>query len=295
MPIFEPSARAELISSLTERLSKRRMSAFSIAGEAVCRVHVEAAVDALERDVEAGKFAAMRPAVTAFVGEFVPKDMGYTDLRFFAQQLRERAHALVADDQQAALADWCYEHLAVCTTHFMVMRDSVLQRQAEQRDIERYESQLTELRAALDEKTELLEFIRQASTPIATVVGGILVVPLVGTFDRVRAEILTERLLDGVGRARARVAILDISGVPVFDTDAAQLIVRLARSVRLLGAKVILVGMSPDNARTIVDLGIELNQIVTCRALQDGLRMALGFQHMKIVMMDDAVGAGAGS
>jgi anti-anti-sigma regulatory factor len=82
------------------------------------------------------------------------------------------------------------------------------------------------------------------------------------------------------------VAILDISGVPVFDTDAAQLIIRLARLVGLLGAKIILVGMTPNNARTIVDLGIDLDQIVTSHALQDGLRTALALQRMKIVSMD---------
>src|SRR5690606_15744148 len=103
---------------------------------------------------------------------------------------------------------------------------------------------------------------------------------------RFRAELLTDRLLSEVGRTRARVAILDISGVPVFDTDAAQLIIRLARSVGLLGAKVILVGISPENARTIVELGIELDQIMTCQALQDGLRKALAFLRMKIVAMD---------
>ena len=219
MTLLEPLVRTELVEELTRRLAKRRMSAFSMLGEDSCRVHVEAAVDALERDIEAGKHDAMRPAVTAFVSTFLPEQLGYTDLRFFTRLLRER----------------------------------------------------------------LLELIRQASTPVTTVVSGILVVPLVGIFDRVRAEFLTERLLDEVGRVRARVAILDISGVPVFDTDAAQLIIRLANSVRLLGAKVILVGMSPGNAQTIVGLGIDLGEIITCRALQDGLRRALAFERMKIV------------
>jgi len=284
MTLLEPLVRTELVEELTRRLAKRRMSAFSMLGEDSCRVHVEAAVDALERDIEAGKHDAMRPAVTAFVSTFLPEQLGYTDLRFFTRLLRERLLERLANHaQRDAVEQWCYEHLAVSTTHFMTQRDGMIQRQAEQRDIERYESQIAELRVALDDKTQLLELIRQASTPVTTVVSGILVVPLVGIFDRVRAEFLTERLLDEVGRVRARVAILDISGVPVFDTDAAQLIIRLANSVRLLGAKVILVGMSPGNAQTIVGLGIDLGEIITCRALQDGLRRALAFERMKIV------------
>ncbi|PRQ07858.1 STAS domain-containing protein [Enhygromyxa salina] len=283
MPLFEPTARTELLSSLTARLAKRRMSAFSLLGEDVCRVHVEAAVDALERDSVTGKAEAMRAAAVAMVTTFLPESLGYSDLCFFTRLLRERALELGREDQRGAIEQWCYEHLAVSTTHFMVQRDDALQRQAAKRDIERYESQLAELRVALDEKTQLLELIREASTPIAPVVPGILVVPLVGTFDRFRAGLLTERLLDEIAKTRARVAILDISGVPVFDTDAAQLIVRLARSVRLLGAQVILVGMSPHNARTIVELGVDLDGIVTCRALQDGLRSALATQRLELV------------
>lgn len=286
MALFESATKTELVSSLAARLAKRQMSAFGIVGEDVCRRHVEAAVEALERDLEAGKFDAMRPAATAFVSELLPKQMGYADLRAFARELRERVLALAPAGRREAVEEWCYQHLAVCTTHFMAQRDGMLQRQAEQRDIERFETQLAELEVALEEKTQLLQLIRDASTPVTSVVSGILVVPLVGTFDRRRAEILTERLLEEVGRAHARVAIVDISGVPVFDTDSAQLIIRLARLVGLLGAKVILVGISPNNARTIVDLGIELDQIVTCQALQDGLRMALALQRMKIVSVD---------
>lgn len=283
MPLFESATKDELVAVLAASLAKRQMSAFSLVGEDACRRHVAAALDALERDVASGKFDAMRPATSAFVSEFVPRELGFTDLRMFARSLRERVLAIAPAEKRAAIEEWCYQHLAVCTTHFMVQRDGMLQRQAEQRDIERYESQLAELEVALAEKTQLLQVIREASTPVTTVASGILVVPLVGIFDRFRAELLNERLLDEVARARARVVILDIAGVPVFDTDAAQLIIRLARSVRLLGAKIILVGMSPDNARTIVALGIELDDIMTCRALEDGLRQALALVHMRIV------------
>ena len=283
MTLFEASTHTELVTSLSERLVRRRMSAFNIAGEDACHLHAEAAVIALERDIQDGKSDAMRTAAIAFVSAFLPEGLGYSDLRFFTGLLRERALELAPESQRAAVGQWCYEHFTICSTHFMVQRDDMLQREAAKRDIERYESQLAALQVALDEKTDLLELIRQSSTPIAPVVPGILVVPLVGTFDRYRTELLTERLLSEIARVRARVTILDISGVPVFDTDAAQLIIRLARSVRLLGAKVILVGMSPDNARTIVELGVELDEIRTYGTLQDGLRAGLAILRLKIV------------
>jgi anti-anti-sigma factor len=146
----------------------------------------------------------------------------------------------------------------------------------------RLEGQLAELAAALDEKTQLLELIRQASTPIVPVVRGIVVVPLVGTLDAFRAELVTERLLHEVVRLKARTAILDVSGVPLFDTHAAQLILRLARSVRLLGTRVLLVGMSPETARTIVGLGVDLGAVESHATLQDGLARALSLQGLAI-------------
>ncbi|MCA9701334.1 MAG: STAS domain-containing protein, partial [Myxococcales bacterium] len=139
---------------------------------------------------------------------------------------------------------------------------------------ERFETQLADLRVAFEEKTQLLEVIRQASTPIATVSDGILVVPMVGTFDSFRAELLTEKLLTEVSRTQAHSVLLDISGAPLFETQAAQLVIRMARTVRLLGARLILVGMSPDSARTIVDLGVDLGDLETFGTLQAGLERA---------------------
>jgi rsbT co-antagonist protein RsbR len=113
-------------------------------------------------------------------------------------------------------------------------------------------------------------------------VQGIHVVPLVGMFDAFRAELLTEKLLHEVARVHARAVILDISGVPVFDTEAAQLIIRLARAVRLLGTEVIVVGMSSENARTIVELGVDLSGLATLGTLQDGVAHALLRQRLEI-------------
>jgi anti-anti-sigma factor len=283
MAVINEDGRAEIVGAVTERLLRRSASAFQVVGEPTCRAHTELAVAALERDLDNGARDAVRSTVVSMIDELMPKGLNFSDLRFFSRTLREHARGAVPEDQRLAVEDWFYEHLSVCTTHFMVRRDDLLMRQTAQRRFEHFESQLAELQVALEEKIKLLEAIRQVSTPIAPVVQGILVVPLVGMFDGFRAQLLTEKLLTEVARVHARATIIDISGVPVFDTDAAQLIVRLARSVRLLGAEVFLVGMSPENARTIVDLGADLANVTTLGTLQDGLAKALRSQRMGIV------------
>ncbi|MCA9684967.1 MAG: STAS domain-containing protein [Myxococcales bacterium] len=283
MALFDPSDRAALVDTATAALVRRRASAFIVVGEALCRDLVEAAVAALERDIEAGEREAVRPAAMALIAALFPQGLNFSDLRFFVGKLRELALAAVSEDHRGAVEAWSFEHLALCTTHFMVKRDEDMQLRAAKRDVERFETQLADLRVAFEEKTQLLEVIRQASVPIAPVVRGILVVPLVGTFDSFRAQLLIEKLLDEIARSKARVAILDISGVPVFDTESAQMLIRLARTVRMLGARTYLVGLSPDIARTIVALDVDLSDLTTLGNLQDGLARALAAQRMRIV------------
>ncbi|PRQ04368.1 RsbT co-antagonist protein RsbRA [Enhygromyxa salina] len=285
MKPFDQDGRAELIAAVTERLLRRSASVFQDVGEPRCRAHVEAAVAALERDLDSDSCEAARASVVSLLDELMAKGLNFSDLRFFSRKLREQVRAAVPEDLALAVEDWFYEHLSVSTMQFMVRRDDALVNEAAKRGVEHFESQLAELEEALEEKTQLLETIREASTPIAPVVSGILVVPLVGVFDGFRARLLTEKLLTEISRVQARVAILDISGVPLFDTDAAQLVISLARSVRLLGAEVFLVGMSANSARTIVALGIDLSNLTTLGTLQDGLAKALATQRLKIVPM----------
>ncbi|WP_146157917.1 STAS domain-containing protein [Enhygromyxa salina] len=281
------AAHARLAEVVTLRLSMRSASVFRRVGKDVCHAHVEAALAGLEQDLISGKPDNVRAVVHSLVTELAASGLAFADLRFYTQTLRNAVREALsaspdADALRLLIEGWFFELLTVCTTRFMAWRDEKMQRETAQMGIQRLESQLVELEVALEEKTKLLELIRQASTPIAPVVSGILVVPLVGTFDAFRAEMLTEKLLQEIARRRTRAAILDISGVPVFDTAAAQMIIRLARAVRLLGTAVFLVGMSPDTARTIVDLGIDLTGIQTLATLQDGLARALVLQRLKI-------------
>lgn len=290
MPIaWLERSQAGLVDELSRRLPSRAGSIFRVVGEVVCRQLAETALAALRRDLQAGKREAVRELAQALLRELATKGLNFADLRFFAQTLRTIVHASaeassdVEADQRRRIDDWMFDLLLVSTMHFMSQREESLQERAAQLEVRQMESQLSELKAAFEEKTQLLELIRQASTPIAPVVDGILVVPLVGVFDAFRAEILTEKLLQSVTTARARVVILDITGVPVFDAEAAQLVIRLAQAVRLLGSEMMLVGVSSEIARTIVELGVDLKGLKTLGTLQTGLAQALAVRRLKIV------------
>jgi anti-anti-sigma regulatory factor len=99
--------------------------------------------------------------------------------------------------------------------------------------------------------------------------------PLLGTIDSQRAQMVMETLLEGVAQNQATLAILDITGVPVVDTQVAQALVSAARAVRLLGAQVMLTGIQPQIAQTLVHLGVDLGGISTRGSLQSGILDAL--------------------
>jgi rsbT co-antagonist protein RsbR len=101
------------------------------------------------------------------------------------------------------------------------------------------------------------------------------VMPLVGAVDPARAQRVLETLLHGVAKARAEVAILDITGVPVIDADVVHVLIQSAQAVRMLGAQVMLTGIRPEVAQTLVGLGVELRGIVTHRTLGSGIAAVL--------------------
>jgi anti-anti-sigma regulatory factor len=223
--------------------------------------------------------------------DLVPSGLGYADLRLLAVSMRQTLVPLLNAlpdlelEARTRAEEWLFQLGLLGAMRYVAQRERVFQEQAAQLEVRQLEDQLLELKAAFEEKTRLLDLVRQASTPIAPVHDGILVVPLVGVFDAFRAQLLTETLLAGVVKARAQVVILDISGVPVFDAEAADHIVRTARAVRLLGTRLILVGLSPIIASTIIELGVDLSGLTTLSTLQDGLARALTLLKLEIVPM----------
>ncbi|WAS93562.1 STAS domain-containing protein [Nannocystis punicea] len=117
--------------------------------------------------------------------------------------------------------------------------------------------------------------LAELSTPLIPISGKIVAMPLIGSIDAARAQRIIDTLLSGISEARASTAILDITGVAVVDTQVADALLRAARSVRLLGAEVILTGIRPDVAQTLVNLGTNLEGIVTRATLQSGIAFAM--------------------
>lgn len=118
--------------------------------------------------------------------------------------------------------------------------------------------------------------LRELSTPLIPVAEHVLVMPLVGTIDSIRAQAVLEVLLDGVTRHQARMTILDITGVQVMDGEVTNALVQAAQAVSLLGAQAILTGIQPRIARTLVDLQADLGNVMTLSTVREGISYALG-------------------
>jgi rsbT co-antagonist protein RsbR len=141
---------------------------------------------------------------------------------------------------------------------------------------------LTERKRAEAERVRLQEQIigaqaaalAELSTPMIPISDEVLAMPLIGAIDTQRAQQVLEALLRGIEQSRARIAILDITGVPVVDTQVAKTLIIAAQGVRLLGAEIVLTGIRPEVAQTLVGLGVDLGSIVTRSTLQRGIAYA---------------------
>jgi len=121
------------------------------------------------------------------------------------------------------------------------------------------------------QQQELMEL----STPVVTLWEGILALPLIGTLDSARTQVVMESLLQRIVETGAAIAIIDITGVPTVDTVTAQHLLKTVAAARLMGADCIISGIRPQIAQTIVHLGVELGSVVTKATLADAFAIAL--------------------
>jgi rsbT co-antagonist protein RsbR len=120
--------------------------------------------------------------------------------------------------------------------------------------------------------------IRELSAPIIDIWEGVLAIPLTGLLDSARAQELTERLLDRIGRVSVAWVILDLTGIDFVDTSIAGHLIKLAGAVRLMGAQCLLTGIGPRVAQTFVSLGVELEGLRSMANLREGLKYCLAHQ-----------------
>jgi rsbT co-antagonist protein RsbR len=117
--------------------------------------------------------------------------------------------------------------------------------------------------------------VLELSTPVVTLWDGILALPLIGTLDSARTQVVMETLLQRIVDSGAAIAIIDITGVPTVDTLTAQHLLKTVAAARLMGADCIISGIRPQIAQTIVHLGVDLGTVVTKATLADAFRVAL--------------------
>ncbi|WP_437316051.1 STAS domain-containing protein [Sorangium sp. So ce385] len=117
--------------------------------------------------------------------------------------------------------------------------------------------------------------LRELSTPLVPLAEGVVAMPLIGTLDSARAQQAMEKLLDGIVQHQFHTAIVDVTGVRNVDAESADALLRIARAARLLGAQLMLTGINPGTAQTLVELGVDLAGITTRSTLQSGIAHAL--------------------
>jgi rsbT co-antagonist protein RsbR len=115
----------------------------------------------------------------------------------------------------------------------------------------------------------------ELSTPLIPITDNILVMPLIGIMDSRRAQRVMDTLLYGVAETRGSIVVLDITGVSMVDTQVANVLIRAAESIKLLGAEAMITGIRPEVAQTLVNLGVDLSNLRTLSSLQSGIAHAL--------------------
>jgi PAS domain S-box-containing protein len=153
------------------------------------------------------------------------------------------------------------------------------------------EAELAKTNAALqgqiEERRRAERAILELSTPVLQLREGLLILPIIGILDSQRARQLTEQLLNSIRDNRAKVAVVDITGVAAVDSKVANHLLQTAEAARLMGAIVILTGLSPEVAQSLVSIGVDLGRLITVGDLQGGIIEADRLLGFKVVHNQD--------
>jgi len=152
------------------------------------------------------------------------------------------------------------------------LTDELKQRKKMHQEVEEKLAKIQEQqKTILQQQQDLLEL----SSPVSKVWDNVLILPVIGTLDSQRTQVMMENLLEKIVETGCTIAILDITGVPTVDTQVANHLLKTVTAARLLGAECIISGISPAIAQTIVHLGIDLSSIRTKATLQDAMIFAM--------------------
>jgi rsbT co-antagonist protein RsbR len=153
-------------------------------------------------------------------------------------------------------------------------------------------------RAYLSSREQLIRRHQQAileiSTPVLQIRPGLLILPLIGMIDSQRARNLTDQLLLNIRARRAKIVVLDLTGVPAVDSAVANHLMQTVQAARLLGARGIVTGLSAENAQTLVRLGVNLGGLTTLGDLEDGIKLAERYLGYRLVLGETQGSTGVG-
>jgi len=241
-----------------------------------CRNILRAIIDGLRSsqssDISAGGWTAVREVLTAISASRAQQGFSPAEVATFVLSLKQPLFATLrgkfASNQEKLFESiWTttelLDRLALVTTEsYMAAREELIMRQQQ----------------------ELLEL----STPVVKLWDGILALPIIGTLDSARTQVVMESLLQMVVATNSKFAIIDITGVPTVDTLVAQHLLKTITAARLMGAECIISGVRPQIAQTIVHLGINLEDVVTKAKLSDAFALALQRSGRSVVRSSSA-------
>jgi anti-anti-sigma regulatory factor len=157
---------------------------------------------------------------------------------------------------------------------------------------QRQAQMLAELEERTAEQARLLALVEELSTPVIPIFEDTVALPVVGGIDSRRAKRITANLLEGISQRRAKIAIIDITGVPAVDTAVVNSLMQAVQAAELMGCQVVLTGIRPEIAHTLVVLGVDLGEVVTLRNLQSGIEYAAARQKLPFAQASSQVARG---
>lgn len=206
--------------------------------------------------------------------DFNPSRLSSDDL-LLVQALGSRLRSLIGNREFHPIETDRRDELGILA--MMVNRVAIELRNSRRQDEQRrreLEQRIEELNVAATNQQRLLDMIKELSTPILSIYDGVLLLPMIGALDTGRTQHMIGALLAQVSQRQAQVVILDITGVPVVDTQVANVLLQAAQATELLGARVILCGISPSVAQVVISLGIDLSGLLPCSDLQAAIALA---------------------
>lgn len=263
------------------------------------RTLINAMPDAIYAKDKDSNFLLVNDAQTRLLGGESQEDLiGKNDFDFFEEELArgyyEDEQALINSGQPLINHEERVRKADGSLIWFLTTKIPVRNDNGEVAGVVGIGRDITPLKRTQEQLQEKLNVIEQQrvlmmelSTPIIPIVEGVLVMPLVGSIDTARAQDILRTLLAGITQYRARVILLDITGVAIVDTGVAAHLNKTVQAAKLKGAQTIISGISDAVAETIVDLGINWDDVDTVRNLQTGLMVALHHVGMKLVKEKD--------